>query len=640
MPLKIDEENNYFILRQNDFSGGLNTRDLDPVMVETELSDIENLVFDKRGALKIRKGFRRITTQPYGTGKIKSLGVYYKVGQSPALIATQGTSIGRFNSSTSVFDDIKDDLSGDGEYFDMHQFMNHFYMANGEDSIQVYNGTDIWDIGYPIPDDNVTTAEGSAGVLEAGTYKYKVTFGYVDGESNPCEEDEEVTITASKKINVTAIPIGGSRVVSRKLYRTIKDGEEYNLLTTINDNTTTTYEDNIPDSGLGAVMDEDNDEPPICKYVINHKGRMWFAGDPDNPSRLYFSKALHPESVGPFAYWDIGRDDGDIITGIKVNLGALIIFKQYSTWVLSGDQPTGENADMILEKVNPTIGCINNKAISHAGNDLLFLTPNMGIHRLHRILLASTETMDSEALSDKIFETISTLNRAAFDKAHSIVFKHKFFLFVPSGNNEDINSSIVLDLRKIYPSEDYTIAWTKYTNMNFDSSTIYLDNEGEHLYVGSNENGHLYELEVTTSDDGTPIEASATTKWYDIENFASYKVPRALFTYGRASEDYKFNIRLYRNEGNNIVNQDLYSFEGGQAVPGEDVLFDEALFDRQLFDNDSGFTNIVYDYKNATHLTKRGYKFKLKIEGISATSEFTWYGFEIRGFISMPKVTR
>ena len=635
MPLQIDQETRYFILHQFDFSGGLNTRDLDTVIEESELSDVEDFSYDKRGALQTRKGYTKMSTTPYGTGNLESLGVYYKLGADPAIIAAKGTVLGKFNDSTGEFSDIETGLTS-GKKVSMHQFMNHFYMANGTDKVRVYDGTSVWEAGYTKPATAVSAAQGATGVLLAGKYKYHVTYYYKDGESNPNDTETEVTITADKKIELSNIPTGGSRVTQRKLYRTTKDGDEFHLLTTIEDNTTTTYSDNIPDGGLGATMEEDNDIPPVASMILNHKARLWYAGDPDNPSRLYFSKALHPESVSSFGYWDIGRDDGDIITGLAVNLGALVIFKQYSTWVISGDLPTGDSPDMVLEKVNPTAGIVSQFSSTHAGNDVLFMTPNSGVHRLHRVLLAQTETMDVQAISDKIFGTIKDLNRDKLSRCHSIVYNRNFYVFVPSGVEQDeCNTALVLDLRKLYPAEEYTISWTKYTNMNFASSCLYLDDEGEKLIVGG-QNGHLYQLENGASDDGATITPNATTKWFDLGGIAENKTLRQFYTYGRGSEDFQFTIRLYRNEGANIIQHDLMDFEGGGEVGDEDVLFDTQLFDNSTFDNESGITNVIYDFTKAKLLTRHGKLFKIKIEQVAANQEFLWYGFEVRGFLANP----
>lgn len=55
-----------------------------------------------------------------------------------------------------------------------------------------------------------------------------------------------------QRIPLTAIPTGGSLVTSRKVYRTAAGGSQLKLLTTLADNTTTTFTDTVTDASLGA----------------------------------------------------------------------------------------------------------------------------------------------------------------------------------------------------------------------------------------------------------------------------------------------------------------------------------------------------------------------------------------------------
>ena len=636
MPIAVDDKTNAFVLTLLDFSGGLNTRDLDSLIRDNELSDIRNFTYDKFGALTVRNGFSRINASAIDTNPIMTMGGYYKTGETEELIATSGTSIYKYVSSGQSYSSIKTGLTGDGLHFGMHQFMDHYYMGNGTDAIQVYDGTNVWNIGYTPPTSGVTATEGAAGVLENKKYQYKVTFYYSDGESNPNETATAITPTAEHKVELTNIPKGNSRVTQRKLYRTVGDGETFKLLTTISDNTTTTYSDNMPDSGLGADIDTDNNTPPKAKYIINHKARLWFAGDFDNPSRLYYAKALHNEAVPSNYYWDIGENDGDEITGLAVNLGALVIYKKYSTWVISGDIPTGTGADMVLEKVNPSIGCISDKTIKHAGNDLLFMSPNLGVHRLHRVILATSETMDAEALTNKIHPTVKGLNKSGLTNAFGEVYNHKYYLFVPNSTSVYPDISLVLDLRKMSPDDEETIAWTVYDNMDFSCSCQFLDSQGEHIFVGSSNTGLTHELESGTDDDGARIVAYATTKYFEMGSFLHPKVPRLLACAGRASEDYEFTTRQFLL-WNGTEYQATSQFSGGGVAAGEDVLYGQNLNGKLLYGVDGGFTSTELDYMKTAFVLQPAHKIKLKIEDVSANQNFAFYGYEIRGYIGVPR---
>lgn len=95
-----------------------------------------------------------------------------------------------------------------------------------------------------------------AGNVDNGAHRYLVTFVTADGETQAGTPSAAVTV-ADKSVNgkvlVSGIPLGGSAVTARKLYRTAAGGSTYYLLGTLADNSTTTsYTDNIADASLGA----------------------------------------------------------------------------------------------------------------------------------------------------------------------------------------------------------------------------------------------------------------------------------------------------------------------------------------------------------------------------------------------------
>jgi uncharacterized phiE125 gp8 family phage protein len=108
----------------------------------------------------------------------------------------------------------------------------------------------------------ITVALGSgAGNVDNGAHRYLCTFVTSDGETEAGTISSAVTVadkTVNGKVSLSAIPLGGSLVTSRKIYRTTAGGSTYLLLATIADNTTTAYTDNIADSSLGAEAPSTN----------------------------------------------------------------------------------------------------------------------------------------------------------------------------------------------------------------------------------------------------------------------------------------------------------------------------------------------------------------------------------------------
>lgn len=93
------------------------------------------------------------------------------------------------------------------------------------------------------------------GNVENGAHRYLATFTTAAGETQAGTVSAAVTVadkTVNGQVSLTAIPLGGSLVTGRKLYRTVAGGTTYLLLATIANNTATVYTDNIADASLGA----------------------------------------------------------------------------------------------------------------------------------------------------------------------------------------------------------------------------------------------------------------------------------------------------------------------------------------------------------------------------------------------------
>lgn len=101
-------------------------------------------------------------------------------------------------------------------------------------------------------------AGAGAGNVDNGVHKYRVTFLTSEGETEGGTVSADVTVvdkTINGKVALSAIPTGPTKYVwGRRIYRTKAGGSTYFLLTTLEDNTTTTYTDNTADSGLPATQ--------------------------------------------------------------------------------------------------------------------------------------------------------------------------------------------------------------------------------------------------------------------------------------------------------------------------------------------------------------------------------------------------
>lgn len=103
-----------------------------------------------------------------------------------------------------------------------------------------------------IPATGVQPVSGG-GIIANGEYTYRITFVNSDGETEAGVISADVTTTGTQQVQLYNIPFGPPGTTARKIYRTAVNGVSHYLLTTIADNTTFVYNDNIADASLGVA---------------------------------------------------------------------------------------------------------------------------------------------------------------------------------------------------------------------------------------------------------------------------------------------------------------------------------------------------------------------------------------------------
>jgi len=210
----------------------------------------------------------------------------------------------------------------------------------------------------------------AANVPGATTYDWGGTSVY-DAYAFPS------TTTALQQVSVSGIAIGASPTTSRKVYRTVVGGAQLKLLTTIADNTTTTYTDSTADGSLGANVPTSD-----TSGIVQAAGQV-NAG----------STSLLLSSAGPFAsgggWVQLGSQtvrytgiSGNTLTGIPASgPGALVNSARY-----------GEHADPV-----PAL-----TGVAGIATDIVAQTPvNIWVQRDHVVGQAEMAAIDG---GDGIYE--------------------------------------------------------------------------------------------------------------------------------------------------------------------------------------------------------------------------------------------
>ncbi len=154
-----------------------------------------------------------------------------------------------------------------------------------------------------------TAAVSASGPL-TGTYQYWVTFyNTITGtESNPFTPETSVSLSG-KQVHLSSIPISSdAQVNARRIYRTVGNGAVGFLVTTIENNTQTTYTDILIDLDLEETellfsnLNPRDSAFDFRECVGPHVGRMWWTRDAitGHGGRIYYSPAGRPEAVEGF----------------------------------------------------------------------------------------------------------------------------------------------------------------------------------------------------------------------------------------------------------------------------------------------------------------------------------------------------
>jgi hypothetical protein len=117
---------------------------------------------------------------------------------------------------------------------------------------------------------------------------------------------------------------------------------------------------------------DDNGVPPYCKYAVVFNKRLFLAGDPQHPYRLWYSELNRPTAFGVDSRLDTrGREP---ITGLAAHGSDLIVFCNRATYVLQGwtDGSEGIAPDMRLDPLFPGLGCISHWSIKEINKRLWY----------------------------------------------------------------------------------------------------------------------------------------------------------------------------------------------------------------------------------------------------------------------------
>jgi len=428
-------------------------------------------------------------------------------------------------SSAETIEDPPDMVDSEGRVFITGDSL-------GSDVNYALEGDEMYKLGIDAPTQSPTLSEGDAGNL-TGTYRYVVTFyrsGNYPCESSPSPISDPITVSG-KKIVLSDIPVSSHpKVNCRRIYRTYADGAVYYWVADIDDNSTTTFEDNYTDAELGDEVEWDNDPPPVGKYFEVWDNKLWIAGNPEYPNMLFCTK------TGTSEQWDgsflaISRRESDVITQIKAFGDVLYVFKNKSMFKV---EKVGTSSYQVTQ-MPQNIGCDASWSVAVCGKLMLWKS-EYGIEIFNGI------ECFRPIISEVIQNTMSQINDNFKNRIYGgHNFKdHEYWLMIPTGDNEYPDKVIVFD----YINKRFTIYEFAESLTTLNYSYV---NESLVNLIGTSD-GNIYILGSGYTDDGAPINAYFNTGWINVTAMGElWNVLRRLFVTYILPANKTLTLKIYRN---------------------------------------------------------------------------------------------
>ena len=364
--------------------------------------------------------------------------------------------------------------------------------GNRQNFIFVEEGT-----GVPLPEGfSQNLGLGYTEDNEKNSYKWKVSWVSETGSESPLSASSQTmswdTLTGTtaafdnkrQAIFLDDIPTGPKGTVARRIYRTKNLGSgktadaasNYYFVAQIKNNTETSYVDYTPDQFLLTLAPSDTASvifpAPGARFAATFKNCLFLDGGQSDPTRIYYSNPLNPDSFSASDYFDVGVRDGGDVTGLFAYYNSLILFRESSIELVRGDPLNGFN-------VVPFIQGVGSRAINSVtavpGVGIMFLG-NDGVYRIFGGLDGGSQ-VQIEKMTSNLVKTEKRFNPALLARA-SATYSPKWrewHCYIPVDGEEKPSFGLVYHVDKN--------AWS--TRTTFPVGCIASDHNGE-LVFGHN----------------------------------------------------------------------------------------------------------------------------------------------------------
>lgn len=258
------------------------------------------------------------------------------------------------------------------------------------------------------------------------------------------------------------------------------------------------------------------------QFVKTHKNRIYCANK--NSSTLYFSDSANPSSFPINNFILINTNDGQNITGISEVLDNLVIFKDDSVWVLTGEPLGVGNTTTIgnlqLRQATGSVGCSAFRTIAKVDQTIFFMH-HTGIYALQNYTVSLVSPMLNTTFKLSMNQNVINLCWAVYSNQEK-----KYILGYPSPGSNTCDSVILYDF--------LTKSFSRWDDMPGGCAvTFKFSGTQETVCMGDPNKGNIYELFQGSADiagdNGTATTGTVTTltdnsKVWTVNQFVDCKV--------------------------------------------------------------------------------------------------------------------
>lgn len=389
------------------------------------------------------------------------------------------------------------------------QARDQLYIFNGSDNLRMYDGSTVTAYTELTTPTNLTvTPTGTTG---STAYSYRVSAINAQGETLACTAvaitNGNATLDATNYNALAWTAVTGA--TGYNIWGRKASGVGWTYMSTVYG--VVAYNDKGQDDPIETVKPPEGNNTggvkgSIACFAIS---RLFVAGDPDNPSRLYwggvgsdianFGNA--PEGGGST---DIYKNDGSQIRAIIPFQGGVIVGKDNAIYKFTF---TDEGLPK-LEEITRSFGMISHRGAVAVENDVIF--PAVKDGRLAFYSLGNQENYSSTVLranelSIKIANLLKDIEFSRLDESAGFYFNSIYGCAITTEDGTYNDRVICLDTR--------FGAWSYWDGMTPNSFWTYNDGSSVKLQWGSDNTGYVWEAFSTTkSDEGTPISVEFSTK--------------------------------------------------------------------------------------------------------------------------------